>query len=90
MRVITGICVSAAVLALHSSMLQAKVSIDTSSNDTRLERCSTTLNQYLHLRHNNSSNLVLINELEEHAAIVCQGFQVQLEQKDGQMIGVIR
>jgi len=90
MKIITGICVLAAALASHSIALQASIEVGTSSNGTRLERCSTTLNQYLTLRHNNSNNLVLINELEEHAAVVCKGFQVQLEERNGQMVGVVR
>jgi len=92
MKIITGICVFAAVLLSHSTVLQASIEVGTSSNanSSRLERCSATLNKYLTLRHSNSSNLELISELEDYAAVVCKGYQVQLENKDGQLIGVIR
>ena len=90
MKIIAAILVLASVLISYSTVLQASIETGTSANSTRLERCSSTLNQYLSLRHNNSSNLTLISELEEHAAIICKGYQVQLEKKDGQVIGVIR
>lgn len=90
MKLVTGMFVLAFVMATHSTVLQANIQIDTSSNSTRLERCSTTLNKYLYLRHNNSSDLILINELEERATVICKGYQVHLEEKDGQLVGVIR
>jgi len=86
----TNVVVLASVLAAYSTALHAKLDIAGGSSNTRMEQCSATLNEYLSLRHNNTGNKERLNELEERAAVICKGYQVQLENNGDQVIGVIR
>ena len=89
----TKMNISALVLAgvLGAGSVQAGISAGpTSGILSSKEKCAAALNSYLSYRHEtHSEDAYKIQKLEDQVDSMCEGYQIQLMEKNGATTGVV-